>query len=114
MLKKSRKVRDQGMEGRTDQIGIRKYGQMKRPKREERMEERLDGHRRGIQGCKEEWTEEINEGKGRWKEDEGQMDGRKGMNSITEGQEENGDSAVGAREGDLWVAPLSPWPLWWP
>lgn len=69
--KKSRKVRDQGMEGRTDQTGVRKYGQMKRHKREEGMEERLDGHRRRMQGCKKEWTEERDDGKGRWKEEEG-------------------------------------------
>lgn len=29
------------------------------------------------------------------------MDGRRGMDSMTEGQEEDGDSALGAREGGL-------------
>lgn len=66
-----------------------------------------------MQGCKEEWTEEEDEGKGRRKEEE-QMDGRRGMDSLTEEQEEDGDSDVEARERVLWVPPLSPWPLWWP
>lgn len=75
MLRKSRKVRDQGMEGRTDQKGGKKSGQMKRHKREEGMEERLDGHRSGMQGCKD--------GQRKWMR--GKADGRKKRDEWTAG-----------------------------